>query len=505
VPAYTGWVIPLELIVDAVPALIAYVDREQRYGFVNRAYEEWYGRPRGEIPGQTVRQFLGEERYEKIRPYVTRALAGEALTFETATTHRDGTLRSVRAVYVPDTAPDGTVRGYISLVSDITDLQRARADAEAANLTKDEFLATLSHELRTPLNAVVGWVRLLGEGGLTPEEQTRAFEVIERNARLQVQLIEDLIDISRIVAGKGQLELRPVHPVTIIDAVVDSMRPAATAKGVHLDTKIDLRAGPIAGDAERLQQVLWNVIANAIKFTARDGRVDITLARNASTVTLEVRDTGEGISPEMLPHIFERFRQGEGGTKRRHGGLGIGLALVKHLVEAHGGTVRAESPGRGGGTVITVTLPLIAYADTGGTSRSSRPPLRPMMVVPTDALHRCRVLVVDDDPDALDLFARLLQRAGAEVRTAASARDALDAMHAAAFDVVLSDIEMPDEDGMAFLQRVREEGSRLPVVAVTAYGSPDDRARMLAAGFAAHVAKPVDAGELVTVVQRLVR
>jgi CheY-like chemotaxis protein/anti-sigma regulatory factor (Ser/Thr protein kinase) len=295
-----------------------------------------------------------------------------------------------------------------------------------------------------------------------------------------------------------------VHPVTLIDAVVDSMRPAATAKGVKLETAIDLRAGPIAGDPERLQQVLWNLVANAIKFTAREGRVEIRLARAAATVTIEVRDTGEGITREMLPYIFERFRQGESGTTRRHGGLGIGLALVKHLVEAHGGTVTAESPGTGGGTVFTVTLPLIAFAEPVGAPRSSRPAVRPMATVPADALRGRRVLVIDDDPDALDLFARLLKRAGAEVRTAPSAASALQAMSAAAFDAVLSDIEMPGEDGMALIRRLRNEGSRLPVVAVTAYGSTDDRVHALAAGFDAYLAKPVDAEELLAVVQRLV-
>jgi len=508
---------PLELIVDAVPALIAYVDRDQRYRFANREYESWFGRPRHEILGRTLREFLGEERYARIRPHVERALAGEVVTFETTANHRDGTVRFVRAAYVPDVAPAGAVRGYVGFVSDITDirltetalrehagaLERARAEAEASSRSKDEFLATLSHELRTPLNAVIGWVRLLGEGSLNAEEQARALEVIERNARVQVQLIEDLLDISRIVAGKAHLDLRPVHPVTLIDAVVDSMRPAATAKGIRLETSLDLRAGPIAGDSERLQQVLWNLVANAIKFTARDGRVEIRLARGASAVTIEVRDTGEGITPEMLPHIFERFRQGETGTTRRHGGLGIGLALVKHLVEAHGGSVMADSPGPGGGTVFTVTLPLIAFADAVGTPRSSRPTLRPMMVVPADALHGCRTLVIDDDPDALELFSRVLQRAGADVRTAGSAVDALHAMSAMTFDVVLSDIEMPGEDGLVLVQRLRAAGSRLPVVAVTAYGSIDDRVRALAAGFDAHVAKPVDAEELVAVVQRL--
>ena len=509
--------LPLEVIVDAVPAMIAYIDRDQRYKFVNLAYQSWYGRPRNEIRGLTVRDLLGTERHARVLPFVERALAGESVTFELTTLHRDGTPRFVRADYVPDVAPDGTVRGYVSLVSDITDLrltetllrdqalalERARAEAEAANRSKDDFLATLSHELRTPLNAVVGWVRLLGEGTLSPHDQARAIEVIERNARLQVQLIEDLLDVSRIVAGKAQLDLRPVHPVTLIDAVVDSMRPAAAAKAIRLDTMLDLQAGPIAGDSERLQQVLWNIVSNAIKFTGREGRIEIRLTRADTSVVVEVRDTGEGISREVLPHIFERFRQGERGSTRRHGGLGIGLALVKHLVEAHGGRVTADSPGPGRGTIFTVTLPLITHAAVSGTLPSSRPPVRPMMVVPADALQGCRALVIDDDPDALDLFSRLLQRAGAQVRTASSARDAQAAMTAVPFDVVLSDIEMPGEDGMALIQRLRADRSPIPVVAVTAYGSPEDRVRLLAAGFDAHLAKPIDAAELVAVVQRL--
>ena len=504
---------------DAVPALIAYVNRDQRYGFANRAYEEWFGCTRGELPGRSLRDFLGEERYAKVRAYVERALAGEPVNFEQTATHRDGTLRSVRVAYVPDIGADGAVRGYISLVSDITDiratettlreqavaLERARADAEAASRSKDEFLATLSHELRTPLNAVVGWVRLLREGSLNAGEQERALEVIERNARVQVQLIEDLLDISRIVAGKAQLDLRPVHPVTLIDAVVDSMRPAATAKGVRIETTLDLRAGPIAGDSERLQQVLWNLVANAIKFTARGGRVELRLSRGASTVTVEVRDTGEGISREMLPHIFERFRQGDSTTTRKHGGLGIGLALVKHLVEAHGGTVTAQSPGRGAGSVFTVTLPLIMFSEPLSTPRSSRTPMRPMMIVPTAALRGCRVLVVDDDHDALDLFASVLQRAGAAVRKAVSVAEALEVMSTFTLDVVLSDIEMPGEDGFALVDRLRAKGLRVPLVAVTAHGSEEDRARALTAGFDAHVAKPADAEEIVTVVQHLVQ
>ena len=378
--------------------------------------------------------------------------------------------------------------------------QRARAEAEAANRSKDEFLATLSHELRTPLSAILGWARMLREGGLTAVDEGRALEVIERNAKVQIQLIEDLLDVSRIVSGKAELDIRPVHPVTLIEAVLDSMRPGAAAKSISLESSLDLRGGPIAADPARMQQVLWNLVANAIKFTARGGRIDVRLARAEPNVEIAVSDTGEGIRPEMLPHVFERFRQGDSSTTRRHGGLGLGLTLVKHLVEAHGGTVTADSAGPGQGATFTVRLPLLGQTDPA-VVRRARLPARASSEARLDG---CRVLAVDDDADARELFAHVLGRVGATVHTAASVAEAFEVLAGTPLDVVLADLQMPDEDGFALIERLRASGRHLPAVAVTAYGSTDDRVRVLAAGFDAHMAKPVDTDELVTVIRRLV-
>jgi CheY-like chemotaxis protein len=314
--------------------------------------------------------------------------------------------------------------------------------------------------------------------------------------------VEDLLDVSRIVSGKVDLDIRPVHPVTLIDAVVDSMRPAASAKAITLETSLDLRGGPIAADAGRMQQVLWNLLSNSIKFTGREGRVDVRLARAEPNVEVVVSDTGEGITAEVLPYVFDRFRQGDASTTRRHGGLGLGLALVKHLVEAHGGTVTAHSDGPGRGATFTVRLPLLGQNDPA-VVRRVRGEARALF---GPRLDGCRVLAVDDDADALDLIARVLDRAGATVHTAASVPRAMAVIGETPLDVVLADLQMPGEDGFALIERLRATSApsaRMPAVAVTAYGSIEDRVRVLAAGFDAHLAKPVDSDELVAVIRRL--
>ena len=346
----SGFPALLGTVTDSVPALIGYVDRDERYRFVNQAYVEWFGRPREAIVGRTVGEVLGPARYASVGPWVRRALAGERVTFEQPIDHRDGSHRVVRVVYAPDRDDGGAVRGYVGCITDITDL-------ELANRSKDDFLAVLSHELRTPLNAVLGWVRMLREGGMEVTEQERAFEVIERNARAQIQLIEDLLDISRIASGKLHFDVRAVRMEPLIAGVVDALQPTAAAKKIELHTDI-APGGPVMADPERLAQVLWNLVGNALKFTRPGGRVDIRLTRDAQHVTVAVSDTGEGISKDVLPFVFDRFRQGESGTTRRFGGLGLGLTLVKHLVEAHGGTVSAESAGRGTGSTFTVRLPV---------------------------------------------------------------------------------------------------------------------------------------------------
>jgi signal transduction histidine kinase/CheY-like chemotaxis protein/putative methionine-R-sulfoxide reductase with GAF domain len=374
--------------------------------------------------------------------------------------------------------------------------------AQLANQAKDQFLATLSHELRTPINAVYGWARMLSGERMDADTQRRGLEAIERNARAQVQLIDDLLDVSRIVTGKLRLDVRPVDVGSVIDAALDAVRPAADAKGVRLHTVLDPRAAPVMGDPDRLQQVVWNLLTNAVKFTPRGGRVEVTLRRVNSHLELVVADTGEGIEPALLPHLFERFRQGE----RAHGGLGIGLALVRHLAELHGGTVSAASEGPGRGASFTVRLPLSvsvarALPEPPGAALPDAPRAR--------SLEGLDVLIVDDDPDALELLRAILGAAGASVRSAASAAEALKRLEAHVPDVVVSDVEMPGEDGYTLVrrlrQRPREAGGALPVVALTAYGGLRERVRALEAGFDMHIAKPADPVELTAVLARLVR
>jgi signal transduction histidine kinase/CheY-like chemotaxis protein len=376
----------------------------------------------------------------------------------------------------------------------------ARADAEAANRIKDEFLATVSHELRTPLNAVLGWTRMLRAGGLDAELAERALETIERNADAQARLIDDLLDVSRIISGKVRLEMMPVDPASFVEAAVVAHLPAAEAKGVRVEASAVPGAGVVRGDPERLQQVVWNLVSNAIKFTPRGGRVEVRVARADARVEITVADTGKGIAPEFLPHVFDRFRQADATTTRRHRGLGLGLAIVRHLVELHGGEVRAESEGEGRGATFTVELPAQILA--GPAPRAPAPP-------PAARLDGVRVLVVDDEADALGMLRVALEQLGAEVETAASAAEALDAFARRAPDVLVSDIGMPDVDGYELARRVRElpgeRGGRVPAVALTAYARAEDRGLAKAAGYDAHVPKPVSAAELAVVIAGFVR
>ncbi|HEV8615767.1 MAG TPA: ATP-binding protein [Methylomirabilota bacterium] len=385
--------------------------------------------------------------------------------------------------------------------------QAARAEAEAANTMKDEFLATLSHELRTPLNAVLGWTRMLRSGQLSEEAAARALEVIERNGNAQVQLIEDLLDVSRIITGKLRLDVRRVEPAGIVEAAVDAVRPAAEAKDIRLQSILDPRAGPVSADPDRLQQIVWNLLSNAIKFTPRGGRMQIRLQRVNSQVEIVVTDTGHGIAADVLPHIFERFRQADSSSQRAYGGLGIGLALVKHLVELQGGSVAAASPGAGQGATFTVSLPLMLHA-AAPVPGVAPAPARQTPATIDASLRDISLLVVDDDGDALDLFALLLRAAGAEVQLARSAREAIETLRTWEPDVIVSDIEMPGESGYALIRRLRSgevpHGDRVPAVAVTAYGGVAERIKILSAGFDAYVAKPVESDELATVIARLV-
>ncbi len=384
--------------------------------------------------------------------------------------------------------------------------QAACADAESANQSKDEFLATLSHELRTPLNAILGWAQLLRMGGLDTEEIDRALETIERNAKVQAQLVEDLLDLSRIISGKLRLELRPIELPPVIEAALDSVRPAAEAKGIRVVPVLDAHASPVLGDADRLQQVAWNLLSNAIKFTPPAGRVELYLQRSGDHAEISVVDTGQGIGPEFLPYVFERLRQADGSSTRRHGGLGLGLSIVRHLVEAHGGWVRAQSRGVGKGATFTVSLPLatriIAPSPTG-------PLDAPAASGRAGVLGGQRALVVEDEPDARELICRVLERAGAEVSGVSSVAEALSNFPEFQPSVLVSDISMPGEDGYFLIRQIRnrevKDGGRIPAIAVTAFARTEDRHRALDAGFQAHVAKPFEPAEFVSLVARVTR
>jgi signal transduction histidine kinase/ActR/RegA family two-component response regulator len=390
--------------------------------------------------------------------------------------------------------------------------ERAEQLAEA-NRLKDEFLATVSHELRTPLTAILGWAKLMRTDNFDAQLVPRALEIIERSAVAQSQLINDLLDVSRIITGKLRLLAQPVELAPIITAAIDTLRPTADARGVQLEMLLDATAGPVSGDSHRLQQVIWNLLSNAIKFTPKTGRVRVQLGRSDSQVEIVVEDTGQGISQEFLPYIFDRFRQADGSITREHGGLGLGLAIVRHLVELHGGTIRAESPGPGQGSTFRILLPLMALqhsAKRNGAAAQRAPMIGESIAAnaQVDLLKGLRVLVVDDDPDTRSLLATTLAQCGAEsIAPIASASEALDALKRLAPDVLVSDIGMPGMDGYELIRRVRallpEQGGLIPAAALTAYAAPDDRQRALDAGYNLYLSKPVEPTELINAIARL--
>jgi signal transduction histidine kinase/ActR/RegA family two-component response regulator len=390
----------------------------------------------------------------------------------------------------------------------LTKEREARETAEAADRAKDEFMAVLSHELRTPLNAVYGWARMLQSGQLRDESTiARAKDAIVRNADAQVQLIDDLLDLSRITSGKMRLDVRRVDLAHVLQGALDTVRPASDAKSIAIRTAIDPGLGAVTGDPARLQQVVWNLLMNAVKFTPRGGEVEVLAERDGASVQITVRDTGKGITPEMLPHIFERFRQADSSSTRSYGGLGLGLALVKHLVELHGGTVSAESAGDGQGATFTVALPVAQAPVPAGLLPAPHGAAVSVEVAANiTRLDHLRVLVVDDDGEGLALAEAILTRAGAEVRTSGSAADALEVLQQWRPDVLVSDVEMPGEDGYSLIRKVREleaGKANMPAIALSGYGRPQDRLRALAAGFNMHVPKPVDPRELTTIVAGL--
>jgi PAS domain S-box-containing protein len=378
----------------------------------------------------------------------------------------------------------------------------ARGEAERANRIKDEFLATLSHELRTPLNAIVGWSQILRAGQLSAEEVAEGIDAIDRNAQAQAQLISDLLDVSRITSGKLRLDARAMDAAATLRDALEALAPSVQARGIELRRSFDPSVGAVWGDPQRVQQVVWNLVNNAVKFTGRGGRIDVALSRADSDVVITVSDTGQGIKADFLPHIFERFRLEDATTKRNQGGLGLGLSIVKHLVEMHGGTVIAESAGEGRGATFTVRLPLAAGRGAGGVVDASEAvaPVGPM------PLRGVRVLVVDDDGDARAVLKHVLARAGAEVREAADVSAALDQLAAFHPQVLLSDVGMPRQDGYDLIRAVRGRGysaEELPAIALTAFARSEDRSQSLSAGFQMHLSKPVHAHEVVGAIASL--
>jgi signal transduction histidine kinase/ActR/RegA family two-component response regulator len=390
--------------------------------------------------------------------------------------------------------------------------QQARSDAEKANRLKDEFLATVSHELRTPLNAIIGWSRMLRTGKLDSESFARGLDAIDRNAKSQAQLVEDLLDTSRIISGKLRLDVRPVDFARVIDAAIDAVRPAADARNIQIRKVLDPDAGAVSGDPERLQQVVWNLLSNAIKFTPRDGRVEVRLERINSHVEVIVSDTGKGINADFLPHVFELFRQADSTISREHTGLGLGLAIARRIVEMHGGTIRADSPGVNQGATFTVMVPLRGVRSLDGLPGAGLERVHPTTGYDWQfenlfSLDGLRILAVDDQSDTLEMIKAVLTQCGAEVQTATSAGEAFEVLQDWKPDILISDIGMPGEDGFALIGKIRalkpEEGGLIPAVALTAYARVEDRLKTLSAGYQMHVPKPVEPAELATIIASL--
>ena len=496
---------------------------------INAKCAEILGYTREELRGRTFLDITHPEDVGVSREAMTQLLAGtiSARTFEKRYIRKDGSEMWSWTTVTLLEGQDGEPRRFIGVIEDIgvrkreeralldearirktlLDSERAaRNAAERMNEMKGDFLATLSHELRTPLNAIVGWAQILRTRPANAEQMAKGLETIERNARLQAQLIEDLLDMSRITSGKLRLDIQRLHPASVVEAAVETVRTAADAKGIRLQKFIDPAAGPVSADPGRLQQVMWNLLSNAIKFTPRGGKVQVLLQRVNSHVELSVADTGCGVKPEFMPHLFERFRQGDNPTTRHHGGLGLGLSIVKTLVELHGGSVTATSAGENQGTTVTVVLPLTVVYQPDDDERAH--PTASLPPEPTDfvsmELAGLTVLVVDDQPDARELILRVLEDCSALVITAGSAEEAVPLVEFRRPDVLITDIGMPGADGYELLRRVRElgptRGGRVPAIALTAFARSEDRTRALRSGFMVHVSKPVDPSELVATV-----
>jgi PAS domain S-box-containing protein len=516
-------------LADAMPQIVFAARPDGHVDYFNRRWYQYTGLPEGEVGFESWRHVHEREGLDRVIAVWGESLAtGRPYEIEYRLRRADGEFRWHLGRALPVRDERGKIVRWFGTNTDVHDYKllqeqneqlldserHARGEAERASRMKDDFLATLSHELRTPLNAILGWSQILGTGGPPePQDLEEGLAVIERNARAQTQIIEDLLDMSRIISGKVRLDVGPLDVAAVVRASLDTVRHAAEAKTIRLQPALHPTNGEVIGDANRLQQVFWNLLSNAIKFTPAGGHVQVSLRREGGHVEVSVADTGPGISAEFLPYVFDRFRQADASTTRRHGGLGLGLSIVKHLVELHGGSVRAASAGAGRGATFTVSLPSSAARAEPQQPAAERPPATEAPAeVYRDARRHLRdvdVLVVDDEPDARSVVRRLLEDCGAAVRTAASAREAIDLFRAKPPDVLVCDIGMPGEDGYSLIRRVRDlgkdAGGGVPALALTAYARAEDRMRAVRAGFQMHVVKPVEPVELVTMVASLAR
>jgi PAS domain S-box-containing protein len=508
-------------LTDLMPLCVWAANRDGRITYTNKAWAEYTGLDARAANDRGHLEVIHPDDRERVLAAWTEAVrSGEPLVVEYRLRRQfDGAYRWHLGRAVPERGVRGAIVGWIATATDIDDqkdaetrltelaarAESARADAELASRMKDEFLATVSHELRTPLNAIYGWTRMVRSGELDRRQAEKAMQTIERNTRAQIKLVEDLLDVSRIVAGKLTLDLKTVSPSDVVRTAVDAMMPTATQKGVQLAAIIDPSPCRISGDPNRLQQVVWNLIANGIKFTPPGGRVEVVVGSVDDHVEIEVNDSGNGIAPEFLPHVFDAFRQADGSSTRSHGGLGLGLAIVKHIVELHHGAVDVHSGGSGLGARFVVKLPLVVAKE--GTMVAEWPSRSSGAFARVRELRDIRVLVVDDDEDSRDMLTMVFEQYGAAVERAGSAAEALAAIERQRPTILLSDVGMPGEDGHALIRRVRDaervSGGCLPAIALTGYATAEDGARALAAGFQLHIAKPVDPAELLVLVSSL--
>lgn len=506
----------------------------------NHWMEEHAGKRANDVIGKNLLELFPELSERRLDRNYKWALEGQVrvlsqalhgyLIAMAAVSGEHGYGQMQQAVRISPLSHEGRIIGTLTIIEDVTErvareaeLQAqieersrllsseklARNEAERANRLKDDFLATISHELRNPLNAILGWAHMMRLGKLTPANQERAVETIYRNAKSQAQLVADLLDVSRIISGKLRLDVRTVDLINIVNAAIDSIRPAVDAKGIRLQIILDPAGGPISGDADRLQQIVWNLLTNAVKFTPKGGRIQVKVQRIDSHVEVVVSDSGIGISKEFLPHVFDRFRQADASITRVHGGLGLGLSIVHQLVDLHGGSVSVESEGEGQGATFTIMLPFVGVISSPQEVESDHPS-QSDDVISLDglpSLQGLKVLVVDDEADTRELIQEVLKECGSEVITSRSAAEALVALEEHKPDILISDLGMPDEDGYSLISKIRalpsEHGGQIPAAALTAYARAEDRMRVLRSGFQFHLPKPVDSAELVTVVASL--